>query len=115
VKLYGISNCSTVKKSRVWLDSHGVDYEFYDFKKQGVTEAMLSGWIKQVGWQKLLKKTGPTWGQLPDTVKASIKDEASALALMLTKPNVIKRPVLERNGKILATGFNNNDYENLDL
>ena len=115
MKLYGITNCTTVKKARAWLDSHGVDYEFYDFKKQGVTASMLSGWLKQVGWQKLLKKTGPTWGQLPDAVKASIKDDASALALMLDKPNVIKRPVLERKGKVLATGFNNNDYEILGL
>jgi Spx/MgsR family transcriptional regulator len=115
MKLYGIPNCGTVKKARVWLDEHGVDYEFHDFKKQGVTQALLAGWMKQVGWQRLLKKTGPTWGQLPDTVKASITDDASALALMLEKPNVIKRPVLERKGKVLATGFNETEYENLDL
>ena len=104
MKLYG-PNCGTVKKARSWLDEHGVSYDFHDFKKQGVSETLLSAWLKQVGWQKLLKKTGPTWGQLPDAVKISIKDDASALALMLEKPNVIKRPVLERNGKVLATGF----------
>ncbi len=115
MKLYGIPNCDTVKKARTWLEAHGVAYEFHDFKKHGVTRAMLSGWLKQIGWQKLLKKTGPTWGQLPDTVKASITDDASALALMLEKPNVIKRPVLERKGKVLATGFSEADYEKLDL
>lgn len=113
MKLYGIPNCGTVRKARSWLESNDVEYQFHDFKKQGVTEVLLSGWLKQVGWQKLLKKTGPTWGQLPDSVKASIKDDASALSLMLEKPNVIKRPVLERNGKVLATGFNETDYENL--
>ncbi len=113
MKLYGIPNCGTVKKARSWLESHEVQYQFHDFKKHGVTEAMLSGWLQQVGWQKLLKKTGPTWGQLPDAVKESIKDDASALSLMLETPNVIKRPVLEHNGKVLATGFNLTDYENL--
>ncbi|HEX5338776.1 MAG TPA: arsenate reductase [Gallionella sp.] len=113
-KLYGIPNCGTVKKARVALESRGINYEFHDFKKQGVSEAMLSGWLQQVGWQKLLKKTGPTWGQLPDAVKASIVDDASALALMLEKPNVIKRPVLEHNGKVLATGFSEPDYANLN-
>ena len=113
MKLYGIPNCGTVKKARVWLDQHGVDYEFHDFKKHGVTEALLSGWLKQVGWQKLLKKTGPTWGQLPDAAKASIKDDTSALALMLEKPNVIKRPVLEHKGKVLATGFSGRDNDAL--
>ena len=115
MKLYGISNCGTVKKARIWLDDHGIDYEFHDFKKHGVTEEMLSGWLKQVGWQKLLKKTGPTWGQLSDEVKSSIKDDQSALALMLEKPNVIKHPVLENQRKVMATGFNINDYENLKL
>ncbi len=115
MKLYGIPNCGTVKKARAWLDEHGVTYEFHDLKKQGVTETLLSDWLKQVGWQKLLKKTGPTWGQLPDAIKASIKDDASALALMVEKPNVIRRPVLERQGKVLATGFNQQEYEQLDL
>lgn len=115
MKLYGIPNCNTVKKARTWLDTHGVAYEFHDFKKQGVTLAMLSGWLKQIGWQKLLKKTGPTWGQLPDEVKNGIVDDASALALLLEKPNIIKRPVLERDGRVLATGFTENTYENLKL
>ena len=111
MKLYGIPNCNTVKKARDWLAQHDTAVEFHDFKKHGVTEAMLAGWLDQIGWQKLLKKTGPTWGQLPDAVKASIKDDASALELMLEKPNVIKRPVLISNGKVLATGFNASDYE----
>ncbi len=113
--LYGIPNCGTVKKARSWLDDHGVGYALHDFKKHGVTEAMLGGWLKQLGWQKLLKKTGPTWGQLPDAVKASIRDDASALALMLEKPNVIRRPVLEKNGKVLAAGFDENTYAGLKL
>jgi Spx/MgsR family transcriptional regulator len=113
MKLYGIPNCGTVKKARVFLEDHGIAYDFHDFKKLGVSEALITGWLKQVGWQKLLKKTGPTWGQLPDDVKAGIKDDASALALMLEKPNVIKRPVLEQNGKVIATGFAEADYESL--
>ena len=119
MKLYGIHNCGTVKKARAWLDEHGIDYEFHDFKKQGITKTLLADWLQQVGWQKLLKKTGPTWGQLPDAVKTSIRDDTSALALMLEKPNVIRRPVLERGGKVLATGFSGRggnapaEYENL--
>lgn len=115
MKLFGIPNCGTVKKARTWLDDHGIDYELHDYKKKPITDALLRDWLKQVGWQKLLKKTGPTWGQLPDAVKASIKDDASALALMLDKPNVIKRPVLVNNGKVLATGFDENNYKALDL
>ena len=115
MKLYGIPNCGTVKKARVWLESHQIEYQFHDFKKHGISQALLSDWIRQIGWQKLLKKTGPTWGQLPESVKASIRDDDSALSLMLDKPNVIKRPVLEHDGKVLSTGFNESEYENLKL
>ena len=113
MKLYGIPNCNTVKKARNYLEDHGIDYEFHDFKKHGVTEKMLSGWLKQVGWQKLLKKTGPTLGKLPDTVKASINNDTAALKLMLEQPNVIKRPVLENNGKVMATGYDEAVYSQL--
>ena len=113
MKLYGIPNCDTIKKARHALEGHGVAYQFHDFKKHGVSEAMLAGWLQQVGWQKLLKKTGPTWGKLPDAVKASIKDDTSALQLMLEHPNVIKRPVLERDGKVLATGFDEATYNEI--
>lgn len=108
--LYGIPNCNTVKKARTRLESSGIDYTFHDFKKNGVSEALLATWLKQVGWQKLLKKTGPTWGQLPDEVKAAIKDNASALKLMLEKPNIIKRPVLEQDGKVLSLGYSEAEY-----
>lgn len=111
--LYGIPNCGTVKKARAWLDTHGIEYDFHDFKKMGADEELVTGWIKQAGWKKVLKKTGPTWGQLPDKVKDSIRDDASALKLMLEKPNVIKRPVLVKKGKLLATGFDESEYEKL--
>lgn len=111
--LYGIPNCGTVKKARAFLEQRGIAYRFHDFRKDGVDAARISGWLKQAGWQKLLKKTGPTWGQLPEAVKAAVRDDASALALMLDKPNVIKRPVLVDDGKLLAAGFNQTDYENL--
>lgn len=113
MKLYGIPNCNTVKKARTALEQHNTAYEFHDFKKHGVNEAMIAGWLKQVGWQKLLKKTGPTWGKLPPEVKASIDNDAAALKLMLEQPNVIKRPVLERNGKVLATGFDEATYNEI--
>ena len=115
MNLYGIPNCDTVKKARPALAARGITYEFHDFKKHGVTEALLAGWLKQVGWQRLLKKTGPTWGKLPQEVKECIKDDASALALLLQHPNIIKRPVLESNGKVLATGFNESEYIELRL
>ena len=74
ITLYGIPNCDTVKKARVWLTENGHDYQFHDFKKQGVPEAALDVWLAALGWEKVLNKQGTTWKKLPDEVKASVVD-----------------------------------------
>ena len=94
IVVHGIPNCDTVKKARAWLADHGVDHRFHDFKKQGVPP-QLDRWIAAVGWEKLVNRQGTTWRQLEDATKAAVTDAASAKALMLAQPSVIKRPVVE--------------------
>ncbi len=79
VIVYGIPNCDTVKKARDWLTAHGVAYEFHDFKKQGLPLAQVDQWIKEVGFEKLLNRRGPTWRKLDDAVQASVVDAAGAV------------------------------------
>jgi len=112
MKLYGIPNCNTVKKARTWLTERDIEIPFHDFKKQGVSEALLKTWLKQVGWEKLVNRQGTTWRQLPDEAKAAASNEAGAIRLMLEKPSVIKRPVLEIDGKI-TLGFDEVAYQSL--
>lgn len=113
MKLYGIPNCNTVKKARQWLADHQVDVSFHDFRKDGVSEALLRNWLKQVPWEKLVNRAGMTWRNLPDEDKAAVRNDASAIALMLDKPSVIKRPVLEKGGKILFLGFDEAAYQKI--
>jgi arsenate reductase (glutaredoxin) len=109
VTLFGIPNCDTVKKARVYLDGRGVAYQFHDYKKAGVEEADLKRWAKQVGWEVLLNRAGTTFKKLPDADKAGI-DEAKAIALMLANPSMIKRPVVE-GGNTLLVGFKPEIYD----
>ena len=109
VTLYGIPNCDTVKKARVYLDARGVGYHFHDYKKAGVDAADLKRWAKQVGWEVLLNKAGTTFKKLPDADKAGI-DEAKAIALMQANPSMIKRPVVEGGAKLLV-GFKPEIYD----
>ncbi len=113
MKLYGIPNCNTVKKARVWLDENQIQYEFHDFKKLGVNQAMAENWLTQQPWEKLVNRAGMTWRKLSDETKASITNNASATALMADKTSVIKRPILEQDGKILALGFKEDTYQEL--
>lgn len=93
--LYGIPNCDTVKKARVWLTEHEVAYEFHDFKKNGVPPAQLQRWVNAVGWEKVLNRQGTTWRRLDPAAQAAVKDDASAMALLIEQPSAIKRPVVE--------------------
>jgi len=109
MKLYGIPNCSTVKKARAWLEERDIPYEFHDFKKQGVPEATMKKLIKLLGWEALVNRNGPTWRKLDDAEKALVKDAASALAVMREHSSLIKRPILDRDGQF-QVGFSEENY-----
>ncbi len=110
LKVYGIPNCDTVKKATVWLKNKRVAYEFHDYKKLGISEAKLEEWLTQVPYDKLINRAGTTFKKLTDEEKAKITDNASAIALMLEKTSVIKRPIVESD-KILAVGFKAEEYD----
>jgi arsenate reductase (glutaredoxin) len=111
--LYGIPNCNTVKKARDWLDANHVAYEFYDFKKQGVSTTILDHWLEQIPREQLINRAGLTWRGLQTSEKEGIVDNASAIALMQAKTSVIKRPILEKDGKIIYLGFAEASYKEL--
>ncbi|ABD88502.1 conserved hypothetical protein [Rhodopseudomonas palustris BisB18] len=103
ITLYGIKNCDTMKKARGWLDASGVAYQFHDYKTAGIDRAELTRWVKQVGWELLLNRAGTTFRKLPDADKDGLT-EAKAIALMVSQPSMIKRPVLDLGSKLLV-GF----------
>lgn len=110
MKLYGISNCSTVKKARDWLSQHDITFEFHDFKKHGLSTAIAQNWLQQTEWERLINRSGLTWRGLDEQRKLQVCDHPSALALMQEKTSVIKRPILEQDGKILHLGFDADAY-----
>lgn len=108
IHLYGIPNCDTVKKARSWLDARGITCMFHDYKKEGVDPARLVLWADALGWEALLNRRGTTFRKLPDADKGDI-DRAKALALMAAHPSLIKRPIVEHAGGILA-GFSEGEW-----
>ena len=108
--VYGIKNCNTVKSALDWLKKKKVDFEFHDYKSKGITEAKLKAWSKQVGWESLVNKRGTTWRKLDEDIQKKITNEKAAIALMVEKTSVIKRPLVELNGKVLVLGFDEAEY-----
>lgn len=111
ITLYGIPNCDTVKKARVWLDQHGVAYEFHDYKKAGIDAERLGRWVDEHGWETVLNRAGTTFKKLPETDKANL-DRDRAIALMIAQPSMIKRPVLEAGDKVYV-GFKPETWDQL--
>ena len=106
--LYGIPNCDTVKKARVWLDQHGVAFDFHDYKKAGIDRAHLQAWVSEHGWETILNRAGTTFRALPEANKANL-DAGMAIGLMLAQPSMIKRPVLDLGDRTLV-GFKPDIY-----
>jgi arsenate reductase (glutaredoxin) len=109
VTIYGIKNCDTMKKARAWLEKHGVDYAFHDYKAAGIERERLKRWAKKVGWEILLNRGGTTFKKLSDKDKAGLS-ETKAIALMLKQPSMIKRPVLDAGRGKLLVGFRPEQY-----
>lgn len=105
--LYGIPNCDTVKKARMWLDAQGLAYRFHDYKKAGVDEGKLREWVTAAGWEKVLNRQGTTFRKLPEDQRAEL-DADRAITVMLANPSAIKRPIVEYangSGRGLLVGF----------
>jgi arsenate reductase len=119
ITLYGIPNCDTVKKARVWLQEHQGDFVFHDFKKNGLDRGTVEQWLTQVGLDLLINRKGTTWRALSDEQKASATDTEQAISLMLASPSLIKRPVLhltsgENNGiQNISVGFSPAQYHSI--
>jgi len=111
IKVYAIANCNTVKKALDWLKANKVAYVFHDYKKLGITASALTHWSQQVGWEALLNKKGATWRQLSPEIQSKMTNQKAAIALMIEKTSIIKRPLVELNEKVVALGFDEAEYK----
>jgi len=111
ITLYGIPNCDTVRKARRWLDAQDINYQFHDFRKEGLQASLLQEWEAELGWETLINRRGMSWRKLPEQTRKEI-DQSSAIQLMLENPTLIKRPILDL-GNSRHVGFSETQYQEL--
>ena len=112
IKIYGIKNCDTVKKALNWLTENHIEFHFHDYKKDGVDQKKLAEFVEKFGFEKILNRKGITWKKLDKAEQEKICDNKSAIKLMLEKPSIIKRPILDLGNKQLI-GFDEEEYKNI--
>jgi len=104
ITFYGIPNCDTVRKARRWLEDHGIEYRFHDFRASGIERERLDRWLREAGCARLLNRRSATWRGLAADERARANEEAGCLDLLLAHPTLIRRPVVEHPGGLLV-GF----------
>lgn len=108
-QMFGIRNCDTIKKAKKWLEQHGIEYEFHDYRVDGIDQAWLTKMESELGWEKLLNQRGTTFRKLSDEQKSDLNAQ-KAIQLMLEAPAMIKRPLLVHQQQAFL-GFKPADYE----
>lgn len=108
ITMYGIPNCDTIKKAKKWLEAEGVEYQFHDYRKQGIDKAMVETFCQQLGWENVVNKRGTTYRQLTQEQKDNLNQE-SAIELLVEQPAMIKRPILVINNDY-HLGFKADQY-----
>ncbi|WP_372592236.1 ArsC family reductase [Guyparkeria sp.] len=109
ITVYGIRNCDTVRKARAWLAEQGLEYRFHDYKKEGVPADRLNDWLEQFGWETVINRRGMTWRRLPEEERQSM-DGKGARAAAEANPSLIRRPIVEHDGKTLI-GFDADEWQ----
>jgi len=110
ITIYGIPACNTMNKTFDFLHEKGIDFTFHNYKKEGISETILQGFIDILGLEKVLNKQGSTYRSLSDETKASLSDHHTAFSFLLEKNSAIKRPILT-DGKRIIAGFNSEELD----
>lgn len=110
ITIFGIKNCSSMKKAFDWLDERGVAYRFHDYKKSAIDADTLGRWCARVGRDALINTRGTTWRKLPEN-RRMITSDTAAIALMSEQPSLIRRPVIELADGSLLLGFDPTRFE----
>jgi len=108
ITMFGIPNCDTIKKAKKWLEAEGIEFEFHDYRKQGITEELVTSFFSELSWELVLNKRGTTYRQLSQEQKDTLTEQ-KAITLLVEQPAMIKRPILKVDGK-LYIGFKADQY-----
>ncbi|BDX06291.1 ArsC family reductase [Planctobacterium marinum] len=101
--IFGIKNCDTIKKTKKYFEQKSVDFEFHDYRADGLDKDWLDTVLNKLDWEQVLNKRGTTWRQLSDEQKAAVSRDNVA-ELLLQHPAMIKRPIIEVDGEYIL-GF----------
>lgn len=112
-KIYGIKNCSSMKKAFDALTAQTLSYEFHDYKKLGIDENTLRTWLKEIGKETVLNKKGTTWRKLTEQEQQhALSSDDALIETLIQHTSLIKRPILHTDQGYIV-GFDADAYSAL--
>lgn len=105
LKVYGIKNCDTMKKTFAFLEGRGISFEFIDYKKQAPSLELLQEFLAKATLESLINKQGTTYKKLDEDQKEALKNKSNALPILMAQPSMIKRPLISYPDGGLTLGF----------
>jgi arsenate reductase len=99
--IYGIPNCDKCRAARKWFGDRGIDFQFHDVRKDGLTKAVVSDWLARAGHKTLINNRGKGWKDIPVGVRDNL-DDRKATELILKTPLLVKRPLIDTGSELLV-------------
>jgi len=101
--VYGINSCDSCRAAKKFLANKEIEFRFHDLRVDGLDIQMLERWSDRLGWERLLNKRSLTWRKIPEVDRNDMNKD-KALAAIIERPTLMKRPVLEA-AEFIAVGF----------
>lgn len=102
-----------MKKAFDALQAKALNYDFHDYKKQGIDANTLKIWLKEIGQDTVLNKKGTTWRKLSEEEQnRALSSEDNLIEALIVQPSLIKRPVLQTSQGFIV-GFDESTYQNI--
>ena len=111
ITVYGIGNCDTIRKTLNWMREHQLEFEFFDYKKKGISTELINEFLAHFEMDELLNRRGTTWRKQPDSIKNNLTRKI-AITLMCSQPSIIKRPII-KNKNQWSIGYSTETLESL--
>ena len=103
IVLWGIPTCGTVKKARAALAAARIPFVDRDLRKEPLSAAEVDLAIAAVGAKALRNTSGASYRALP--AEKDAWSEAQWRDAFVRDPMLVKRPVIVRDGAVVAVGF----------
>jgi len=111
IKIFGITQCDTVRKARKWLENKPLEFEFIDFRKPRFNAEHIQSWLTTISFEDIVNKRSKAWKDFSSAQQLDLMSSQN-LEILISTPTLIKRPILQTKTDILL-GFKEADYQAL--